>query len=627
MKKSSKYSDVIVRIACHYWGEPNKRLSRANILRFGSHGSKSVNVEKATWYDHEENIGGGVVDLIKHQEPGVSASDRLAEFGLPKESPNSDKKTIWSYTNTDEEIIYQVVRIDDAGEKKYFQQKLTSDGNLIKNMVGVTPVPYRLPELIQSTETVFIVEGEKCADALAGLGLTATTNHGGAGKWWPSLNEFFEGRDVVIIPDNDEPGRNHAVKVAQCLNGTAHAIKILPLPNLRPKGDIYDWIAQGGTKVELLDLVAATDFYKSELTTATIDVVHEPQHNEIEDLPVFGFNQLEEKTVSWLVDNLIPMKSFIALYGRPGSFKSFVALYLATMIGAGKQAFDRSCTSGDVVYVICEGSAGFKLRVDALKKKYDVLDADVYFIPAQINLRSTDQDRKKLISTIKSRGIDPVLVVIDTLARAFAGGNENTSEDMGAFIRQISYIQEELSASVMIVHHSGKDETRGQRGHSSLLGAVDTELEISRISKSKSDRSGVLTVTKQKDGQDNITAGFQMDVVSVGLIDTNKSSLVVVPAQADDLQNKPEKKSLAGQTKLAFEALHKAIDQDGKKVTNTQIPEDILCVEEKYWQHMFYAMRPGELQTKRKAFDRAATTLQENQWIRIWDSLVWISKS
>lgn len=635
MGQVPNYSEVITRAASHYWGEPNKRLSQTNVLRFGNHGSKAVNIEKATWFDHEENIGGGIVDLIRHQEPGASVPDRLAEFGLPKAFPTRRKETVWNYTNSEGEIIYQVVRIDDAASKTYRQRQLTPDGKQVWNMLGVTPLPYRLPELIKSSGTVFIVEGEKCADALAALGLTATTNHGGAGKWWSVLTAYFQERDVVIIPDNDDAGRNHAAKIAAALNGVANSIKILPLPTLRNKGDIYDWLIDGGQKEELYELIENAAFYDlnenyliPEYSTNSYDIINDTKINASNLLELFAWGELNERSVDWLIQDLIPAHGFVALYGKPGSFKSFVALYIAVMIGAGNSAFNRPCKSATVVYIAGEGGAGLKSRCDALEKNYGIDTAKVFFIPQQLNLRSTDIDREKLVATIRERGIEPSLVIIDTLARAFAGGNENASDDMGAFIRQIGKVQQDLNTAVLIVHHSGKDEARGQRGHSSLLGAIDTELEVIKIpSGSKDERIGQITVTKQKDGEDGLRIGYRMEVVSLGLVDANKTSLVVVPTEPNYLSDKAKNKELNGQAKLALDALHEALGKDGKVTNLSNIPPNTQSVEEKYWRHTFYAKRTGELDTKRKAFDRAAQFLQQGEYIGVWDGLVWIIKN
>jgi len=123
---------------------------------------------------------------------------------------------------------------------------------------GARLVLYRLPELLDAdpTSTVCVCEGEKDADALAKLGLIATTNPMGVGKWRGDYNKVLSGRHVVILPDNDKPGREHAERVARGLKDIAASIKIINLPNLAEKGDVSDWLAAGGTREQIEALVA-----------------------------------------------------------------------------------------------------------------------------------------------------------------------------------------------------------------------------------------------------------------------------------------------------------------------------------------------------------------------------------
>lgn len=102
------------------------------------------------------------------------------------------------------------------------------------------------------TDYIFIVEGEKDADNLVKLGVAATCNQGGAGKWRPEYTVQLRGLDVVILPDNDEAGEFHAWKVRRELAHAARSVAILRLPGLPPKGDASDWIAAGGTRDKLI---------------------------------------------------------------------------------------------------------------------------------------------------------------------------------------------------------------------------------------------------------------------------------------------------------------------------------------------------------------------------------------
>jgi hypothetical protein len=145
-----------------------------------------------------------------------------------RESQAGGKKilAIYDYLNYAGELLYQVVRFEP---KDFRQRRPDGKGGWIWNMQGVQRVLYRLIELRESgpDEWVFIVEGEKDADRLAAQGLVATCNVGGAGKWREEYSQALRDRRVCIIPDNDEPGREHARQVAASLHGIAGELRIL----------------------------------------------------------------------------------------------------------------------------------------------------------------------------------------------------------------------------------------------------------------------------------------------------------------------------------------------------------------------------------------------------------------
>jgi len=161
---------------------------------------------------------------------------------------------IYDYRDESEQLLYQVVRYKP---KDFRQRRPDGKDGWIWNLDGVRRVPYRLPELLQSSKQdwVFIAEGEKDADRLYEMGFVATTCPMGAGKWLDEFNRYFEGRLVVIIPDNDEPGKKHAEKIANSLYGIAGEIRIVELPGLPDKGDISDWLDAGHDKAELIRLI------------------------------------------------------------------------------------------------------------------------------------------------------------------------------------------------------------------------------------------------------------------------------------------------------------------------------------------------------------------------------------
>ena len=160
----------------------------------------------------------------------------------------------YDYRDEESKLLYQVVRFYP---KEFRQRKPDGNGGWEWSTKGIRRVLYRLPELLVSKPDapVFIVEGEKDADRLASIGLVATTNAMGAGKWVADYNEPLRGRSVIVLPDNDNAGREHGQTVAKSLNGVAASVKVIELPGLPDKGDVYDWLDNGGTKAKLLALV------------------------------------------------------------------------------------------------------------------------------------------------------------------------------------------------------------------------------------------------------------------------------------------------------------------------------------------------------------------------------------
>ena len=251
------YSELIGPVVKILRGEPNRAISSARELRYGTRGSLSVDLEKGTWFDHELNEGGGCIDLILQEVPEARENGGVAhwlrEQGLegpeqganiaPKMGTNPYKSTTrYEYQDANGAAAYVVERIESDG-KKTFRQKRIENGAEVYGLGGLDPLPYRLPDLIaRATETVHIVEGEKDVDRLHAAGLLATTNSGGAGNWNAKLNHWFKDRDIVVLPDNDTAGGQHATKITEQLKDTARTMRVVRLPGLPDKGDVSDWL-------------------------------------------------------------------------------------------------------------------------------------------------------------------------------------------------------------------------------------------------------------------------------------------------------------------------------------------------------------------------------------------------
>lgn len=156
-------------------------------------------------------------------------------------------KIIATYNYLDEQgtLLFRVVRRKD---KSFGQHRPDGNGGWVGDMEGVRKVLYRLPELLASTDPyVLMVEGEKDVDRLRGLGFTATTNPGGAGKWLDEYVKSLVGRTVFILPDNDVPGHAHAQTILKSVLSS----QIVELPDLPHKGDVSQWLDAGHTLEEL----------------------------------------------------------------------------------------------------------------------------------------------------------------------------------------------------------------------------------------------------------------------------------------------------------------------------------------------------------------------------------------
>lgn len=187
----------------------------------------------------------------------VLKSMNLTMNDLYPENTHRNKNTIYTYTDEYGNPLFDVER---KYPKKFFLRRKNEDDKYVYNVPRDKRTIYKLPLVIaaiQNNKTVFVAEGEKDADNLIKLGLTATTNPLGAGNWDISYNKHFKGASIVLLPDNDEPGMKHMEKVAQNLSGIATDIKILRLPDLSKGGDISDWLAKGNTKDDLLKLASA----------------------------------------------------------------------------------------------------------------------------------------------------------------------------------------------------------------------------------------------------------------------------------------------------------------------------------------------------------------------------------
>ncbi|MFZ1936665.1 MAG: DUF3987 domain-containing protein [Thermoguttaceae bacterium] len=253
----------------------------------------------------EGDNGGAVLHCHAGCEPAAVAATlglTLADLMPPraeatgKAKGNIKPQTVATYDYRDEagNVLFQVVRYQP---KDFRQRRPKLGGGWDWSVKGVRIVPYHLPQLLaEPTRAVVVVEGEKDADNLARIGVLATCNAGGAGKWTAEHARYLAGRPVVVLGDNDESGRNHTQQVAMTTHGVAKAVRIVELPGLPPKGDVSDWIAAGGTKEDLIRLIEATPDWRQ----AAVRPWPEIASFDVVDLPEFPTNALPNVLQQWV---------------------------------------------------------------------------------------------------------------------------------------------------------------------------------------------------------------------------------------------------------------------------------------------------------------------------------------
>ena len=210
--------------------------------------------------------------ILLYCHAGCDTKDVLDSVGMdmgdlypPRDNYNGKKSNIietYEYFDENGVLLYQVCRLKD---KQFRQRRPEGSDGWAWNISGVKPVLYRLPSVLEAVDkgqSIYIVEGEKDVHTLESWGFVVTTNSGGAMNWKHTFSAWLHYARVIIIPDNDDRGRSHAEDIATKLHGSAADIIILDLPDLQPKHDITDWINNGGTKDQLIELVSKTPFWK-----------------------------------------------------------------------------------------------------------------------------------------------------------------------------------------------------------------------------------------------------------------------------------------------------------------------------------------------------------------------------
>lgn len=302
------------------------------------------------------------------------------------------------------------------------------------------------------------------------------------------------------------------------------------------------------------------------------------------------------------IKGVFPAEGLAVVYGASGSAKSFLCVAAAAAIAEGDKFFGHGTRRAIVLYIALEGEAGYRGRTLAWQHHNGrAYPAEVGFWTEPFSLIEP-QD----VATIAAICPPGVVIIIDTLNRAAPGADENNSKDMGAIIAGAKTLQRETAGLVILVAHSGKDATRGLRGHSSLFAALDAAIFVERNGVSRTWR-----VEKAKDGEDGAVHGFHLKSIVIGS-DEDGDDLTSAIVVSEELPPPHLAKPLSASCRLALETFHEAANSDGML---NGIGE-FIGVPLSGWRKAFYRKSPAENEdAKRKAFNRARTELVERGMI------------
>jgi len=311
-------------------------------------------------------------NLYINEEKGVyycfvcHTKGHLFESGFT--NPERTIIDLYDYDDENRNLIYQVLKYDKAKEgSKFLQRRPDGNGGWIWNLQGIEPILYNLPELaIKSDKPIYIVEGEKDCKSLKKLGLLATTNSGGAGKWRDSYKKWFIDRVVIVIPDNDKPGFNHINDVVRSIKPVAKSIKRLILPGLEKGEDVSDWINNGGTLEKL---------HKIMLETPEIDLTKEEKpeekHKIISAYDLLKSNIPPEPML--IGRGLLPERGYILIGAYAKEGKTLLCLQMALNLVSGTHFLDEFKVTRKFKVLYLHGEDNNKRINEILKQQIEGL--------------------------------------------------------------------------------------------------------------------------------------------------------------------------------------------------------------------------------------------------------------
>ena len=460
-------------------------------------------------------------------------------------------------------------------------------------------------------------KARKWLTGFAGFGAVAVSGDTGySSKWLPAHADLLRGLPIILWPDSDAQGEDYAANAARCLKDSAASLKVVRpfgAPNGAKGRDVCDW---HGNAEDLMELAAGAEPYEAHEQKRKEPLIDGQAKDEAAPrkpkmiIEWFGeaANSALSEPANQLIEGILDEGGLSVNYGDSGSGKTFVTLDLAFHVGAGMEWNGKKVRRGLVVYVAAEGGKRIKRRIAALQKRYrqdygDVAPDPLFAIVRyQIDLRSNEADLNSLLALIraaeKKTGEKCVWLIVDTLSRAMAAGDENSPVDMGRIVASADRFRAGTGAHFTYVHHTGKDAARGARGHSLLRAATDTETETT---------AGSLTLTEQRDGELGFKIGFRLVDLVIGE-DPNglcvKSAVVEWSSvQAPAVKAKRE---LAPSRRLLMSVVDEALAECGFDFTPWADGPAVRCVRDSVVRERYYTRiaEPMDGENEEKAYER-----------------------
>jgi AAA domain len=526
-------------------GKPTRIYRHKREWRYGSKGSLSIDLVKGTYFDHEAKIGGGVLDLIK-REKGLSGADAirfLSDLGCDltdghhhtygRNGSNyapSYRRVVaatFDYVSETGQLLFQTVRYnfrradgslmlaENGKPKKAFLQRRphpTNHGEWIWNLDGVRQVPYRLVELNEAAANerlIVVVEGEAKVDLLWKWNIAATCNAQGSKKWGPEHSEVLRAADVLILPDHDPAGQEHANLVGASLQGVAARVRVLELPGLPPKGDIVDWATAGGSAEEFWQLVEHAPDWKPRNGDQSGERVDQPSIR-----PTL-YHPCDPNMISpriWIYGRHMSRGAVSCTVAAGGIGKTIETLAEYLALCTGKNLLGTPIPEKLRCWFISLEEPRLELirRIEALRIHYRIRPEEVgdrLFVDGVDTIKFTIATEGRtgihiaqpvisaLTAAIRENKIDAVTV--DPLLRSHAV-NENDNAKIGVVVEQYLRIAQETSCAIDLSHHVRKG-AMGQtfytvddaRGASALVFHTRSARALNTMSEKEAETAGI----------------------------------------------------------------------------------------------------------------------------------------